>query len=100
MAEVYISKLSDAYQIEVQTNLDFTTDDISSAKILYIDPDGTTGEWSATKLAGSESDGVVYYMLPMGSPLSIGGIWSFRAQLTYSDGRVLYTEWVKQHVGE
>ncbi len=54
--------------------------------------------WTATILAGSETDGKIYYDLTVNTPMA-RGTWSARAVLTYSDDRVVYCKMIKIVVG-
>lgn len=90
---------SNAIRLILKTLVDFTSEQPTEIKILYTDPDGNSGEWTAGILSGGESEGKVYYDLTTNDELTAGA-WIVRAKMIYSDGRVLYTKPVKFLVGE
>jgi len=61
-------------------------DDIASAVIKYIDPDGIEGEWVASIDTINKT---IYYELPQGSPLEKYGLWTVWSVATMDDGRTI-----------
>lgn len=61
-------------------------DDITSAVIKYIDPDGDEDEWVASIDTVNKT---IYYELPQGSPLNKPGLWTVWSVVTMDDGRIL-----------
>ena len=91
---------SNAVRIILQTDIDFSITIPTSVDIIYISPDTTTeATWSASILLGSETDGKIYYDMTTSDALTTGD-WYVKAKLTYSDSRVLYSEWGTISVGE
>lgn len=98
-------------RLKLKTGIDMSagTGEVpASQKIYYWNPSNTNspllntnrdGDWDATILSGSETDGIVYYDLTLSDPMA-RGTWTFRAAITYSDSRVVYTKQVKMVVGD
>ena len=82
---------TNAVRIILKTKIDFSTTAPTAEIIEYTDPNDTSSTWTASILTGSEASGKIYYDLTTSETLSTGR-WYVRAKLTYSDGRVLYTE--------
>ena len=89
---------SNAIRLILKTSIDFTSTSPDPVEIIYKKPnDDTEYTWTATVLA-ADADGKIYYDLLSTETLT-NGTWHFRAKLTYSDARVIYTEWVELIVG-
>lgn len=85
---IYIFKDQSAVRLILETSVDFTATAPSSQKIKYEKPDETTGEWTASQLAGSLADGKIYVDFTDSINFDAVGKWKFWAELTFSDGRV------------
>lgn len=95
-------------RIKLQTNIDFSGTAPTIVEIYYWNPTDSaaldelensnkSGIWTATILAGSETDGVIYYDLLLSQPME-QGTWTVRAVLTYADGRQVYCQMVNMVV--
>jgi hypothetical protein len=93
--------------LQLQTNIDISSDVPTTVEIYAWNPDNVNEPllntnkdetWTASIVAGSETDGVIEYALLTTDPLA-RGTWSFRAAMTYGDSRVVYTKMVKLVVG-
>jgi len=79
-------------QTYLRISLSYTADvasSISSVKIKYKAPDGTTDEWVAQHDSVNKK---VYYDLLAGSPLAQTGRWSFWIYAVMNDTRILIGE--------
>lgn len=80
-------------QTYLRIKLSYTADvasDISSVKIKYEQPDGTTGEWTATHVPASK---YVYYDLPTNNTVTLDeGKWHFWIYAVMNDARILIGE--------
>ena len=90
---------SNAIRIVLKTDIDFTSESPSVVEILYKKPDESTGTWTGAVLSGSESEGKIYYDMTTSDELT-AGLWYVKAKLTYSDSRVIYTQWAILNVGD
>lgn len=59
---------------------------VETAKILFIKPDGTAGEFIATVV--SEAGGTLEYQLQNVNDIDMAGRWRFFAEINYFDGKV------------
>ncbi len=82
MARIY--KNQSFLHIEIESIEPLT--DVASAKIKFIRPDGTTGEWNAT-ITGQLIDYKFTKLEGGGSELNQDGNWTFWHFLTATDGR-------------
>lgn len=89
------------FRLILKTEIDFDTYSPTAQVIECIKPDGTTGNYDATVLVGSESDGKIYYDFSALVPVPTGshGQWKVRAKLTISS-KIIYTDPVDWYVGE
>jgi hypothetical protein len=85
-----ITKNTSGARLVIKTDLDFNDVSIASVKINYIKPDGSKGEWTASILTGSESEGKIYVAFSNTVKLDQFGIWFFAPVITFSDGRIAY----------
>ena len=83
MQQIYTTQ--DYLRIELYFEEDIA-ESIASAKIKYVDPDGTAGSWNASVDTINKK---IYYDLPPGSPLGVAGTWTVWSYLTMTDGRFL-----------
>lgn len=81
MARIY--QTQEYLRIELSYTADIT---IVSAVIKYVDPNGDEGEWTAIV---DEPNKVIYYDLPVGSPLGVVGRWTVWNVATADDGRTI-----------
>jgi len=89
------------FRLILKTEIDFDTYTPTAQVIEYIEPDGTTGSYTASVLTGSETDGKIYYDFSATVPIPTDGYgkWKVRAKLTI-DSKAVYTDPVDWYVGE
>jgi len=94
-------ELQENFRLILKTEIDFDTYAPSAQIIEYIKPDGTVGNYTASVLEGSESDGKIYYDFTALVPIPTGshGQWKLRAKLTIA-AKIVYTDPVDWYVGE
>ncbi len=94
-------------QLTLKTEIDLSSDVPTTVEIYSWNPSNVNDPllnanrddtWTASIVAGSETDGKIRYNLTTNDPLG-RGTWSFRGALTYSDSRIVYTKMVKVVVG-
>jgi len=81
--KIYVGQT--ALSIRLDTKIDLTT--MSTAKIKYIKPDGTQGEWTAV-LYGNAADGIISYTINSASDIDQDGLWKMWAYVTFNDSTV------------
>ena len=82
-------ELQENFRLILKTEIDFDVYNPTAQVIEYIKPDGTPGNYTATVLVGSESDGKI----------CCHGQWRLRTKLTIA-GKIVYTDPVDWYVGE
>jgi len=73
-------------KLRLQSFLDFDENPVTSAKIKFIKPDGTAGEWTAQVLPGA-LDGDIYVDFSAAEKFDQAGRWSLWLEVVYTDGR-------------
>ncbi len=76
-----------AARIILVTNIDFNTISINTVKVRYIKPSGLAGEWTATVLTGSETDGRIYVDFDATIKFDVEGEWKLWSYLKLTDTR-------------
>jgi len=94
-------ELQENFRLILKTEIDFDVYNPTAQVIEYIKPDGTPGNYTATVLVGSESDGKIYYDFTALVPIPTGshGQWRVRAKLTINS-KIVYTDPANWYVGE
>ncbi len=95
---VYVGQSS--VKLTLVTSVDFNTYTVTSQKIKYKKPDGTTGEWTANQSPGDEANGHIYVDFNEASiNFDQKGKWLLWAYLVFADSRDasgnVYPYWVK-----
>ena len=78
---IYINQ---ALTLEATTNVDITG--ATALSIEYIEPDGTTGSWTAT--SRDDTNGVIEVDLA-NNTLDAAGAWTIWAKVTFSGGEII-----------
>lgn len=81
--KIYVAQT--ALILELDTKIDLT--DAITAKMKYIKPDNTTGEWTAV-IETPLTDGIISYTIAGPTTLDQEGIWKRWAYITFTGGTV------------
>jgi len=83
-----IFKNQTSARVILQTDVNFSTNDVTTKLIKYKKPSGTTGSWTGTTLTGSETTGKIYKDFSSTDKFDEAGTWDIWAHLTFTDTRV------------
>lgn len=92
MGKIYVGQT--ALTIRLTTSIDLTT--AKKVEIKYIDPNGTTGTWTATVY--NVATGIIEYKVASALTLNVSGVWTFWAYITFNDDTVAAGEAIKKLV--
>jgi hypothetical protein len=92
----------DAVRLILETMVDFNSYNVSTAKIWYKKPDGSSGSWDAIKLNNADNPaslGRIYVDFDNSKWFDQKGNWYLWSELTFEDGRKGYGVAIKYYVG-
>jgi hypothetical protein len=83
MSKIFVNQTKLTIHINVMEDIS----DVTTAKIRYIKPDRTRGEFTAT--IPPDTTGIVQYVVQNPTDLDQPGPWKLWAFLTYADGKTI-----------
>lgn len=86
MSKIFVNQTKLTIQIDVMEDIS----DVATAKIRYIKPDRTRGEFTAT--IPPDTTGIIQYAVSSPTDLDQAGPWKFWAFLTYGDAKTIEGE--------
>lgn len=81
-----------ALKLILKTNVNFNTYLTSEIKIKYKDPAGTTSEFVAAELSGSEAEGKIFVDFSDSIKFTVAGKYILWAEITFTDSTFAHGE--------